>query len=94
MPPLRSLASSSFAKTLVAITLHRPGLWVLCRVKLSIPVRRRNRIAAFTVALSMIAGAIVAPSDRRLFVVLTVWAVGHVLWGIYLAHEVSKHQSS
>src|SRR5580700_9393970 len=76
MQPPKRTPSALLATLLVAITLHRPGLWLLCRVKVSSNVRRRNRAAAFAVALAMAATAIVAPRGSRLFMALAVWVVG------------------
>jgi len=77
--------SARWGRALVAIILHRPGLWLLYRVKVSETIRKRNRIAAFAVTLGMAATAVFAPKECRFFTVFAVWAVGHLVWGIYLA---------
>jgi hypothetical protein len=70
------------------VTLHRPGLWLIYRERVSETIRRRNSIAVLIVAVGTVATAIVAPRDCRLFAALSVWAVGHFAWGIYLAFAV------
>jgi hypothetical protein len=88
MPPPNQSRSPSLLKSLVAVTLHRPGLWLIYHERVSETIRRKNSIAALTVAVGTAATAIMVPRDCRLFAALTVWAVGHLAWGTYLAFAV------
>jgi len=88
MPPPSQSRSRSLLKSLVAVTLHRPGLWLIYHERVSETIRRRNFIAAITVAAGTAATALMVPRDCRLFAALTVWAVGHFAWGTYLAFAV------
>jgi hypothetical protein len=83
--------SALFTKILIAVLLHRPGLWLLCGVKVSARVRQRNKIAVLAVVLAMIAAASSVPTSHRLFAALLVFVVGHLLWGTYLAFTVVRN---
>lgn len=88
MRPPNQSCSPSLLKSLVAVTLHRPGLWLIYHERVSETIRRRNSIAALIVAVGMGATAIIVPRDFRLLGALIVWAVGHLGWGTYLAFAV------
>jgi hypothetical protein len=78
------------AKAFIAFALHRPGLWLLCGVKVSATVRRRNTAVAMITAAIMAVSGMLAPKGYRLATVLAVWGAGHLLWGIYLAFAVTQ----
>src|ERR1700688_147040 len=81
---------SVFAKALVAIMFHRPGLWLLCGVRVSAAVRRRNIVVVFVVVAIMAATELRVSKEHRLVTVLAVWGAGHLLWGLYLAMAVTR----
>jgi hypothetical protein len=72
-------------RALIAIALHRPGLWLFYGIKAPAPVRRKNKVALVASALVMLGAGLSAPPGWRLTAVLIVWALGHLLWGVYLA---------
>ena len=84
---------SVFAKAFVAIISHRPGLWLLCGVKVSAAVRRRNIVVVFVVVAIIAATALTVPKEHRLVTVLAVWGAGHLIWGLYLAIAVHDRES-
>jgi len=88
MPPPNQSRSRSVLKSLVAVTLHQPGLWLIYHERVSEALRRRNFIAVLIVLVGMAAVTIIGPRDHRLLAALTVWAVGHLAWGAYLAFAV------
>jgi hypothetical protein len=79
---------------LVGLLLHRPGLWFLFGFRLPASIRWPNRLAALITAAAMIVGAIVAPHGHRGETVAVVWAIGHALWGLYVARAVLRQSAS
>ena len=78
-------------RALIAITLHRPGLWLFYRIKAPVPVRRKNKLALIASALVMVCAGLAAPPGFRLAAVLVVWAIAHLAWGVYLAFAIRLH---
>lgn len=72
-------ASSPGKRRLVAFLGHYPGLWLVYREPFPRGLGSANVIAAAATVGGMVA---VAGSWRA---VLVAWAIGHALWGAYLA---------
>jgi hypothetical protein len=72
-------------RALVAIVFHRPGLWLFYGIRAPAIVRRRNKAAICIVVPALAVTALIAPPGSRITALLVVWAVGHLLWGVYLA---------
>ena len=74
-------------RALVAIVLHRPGLWLFYGIRAPAIVRKRNKAAICIVVPALAVTASIAPPGSRITAALVVWAVGHLLWGVYLAYQ-------
>ncbi len=78
------------ARRWVAFLFHAPGLWLFFRFELSRALQRQNAVAASSTLLAM--GA--AWFARGLPAMALTWAVGHVLWGAWLAAMISADRWS
>lgn len=87
-PLLFGWRTRPFARALIAVALHRPGLWLLCGVEVSGHVRRHNAIAVCATAVLAAVATVLAPGGEKLRTALIAFAVGHLLWGLYLARAI------
>jgi hypothetical protein len=75
-------------RAIVAVVFHRPGLWLFYGIRVPVHVQRMNRVAIAAVMLAMAGSAIFVRPQLRVMAVLIAWALGHILWGFYLAFVV------
>lgn len=80
-------------RRLVAWLGHAPGLWLVYGETLAPKLRRANVVAAGATLLG-IGGAVCLVDNAGWGTIVIPWAIGHVLWGTYLAWLLPMRRDS
>ena len=81
------MTSGDLTRRAVAACFHAPGLRLFYSIRLTPRLFRYNLLA---VGLTLAAMAVVFASTRSWLPVTAAWAVGHTLWGAWLALNLPR----